>query len=79
MGSFNSDEYTYLEQREPLSTLKHLSWRKCFFEKVTQLSQGNSILDATASNTNVFLSRETCVSSTQLNKPIRNKESLFPH
>jgi hypothetical protein len=36
------------------------------------------MLDATASNTYHFLLKDTCVSSTHLNTPIWNKESLPP-
>jgi hypothetical protein len=35
------------------------------------------VLDAPASNTDGFLSRDTCVSSTHLNRPFRNKMRLF--
>jgi hypothetical protein len=42
------------------------------------LSQGNNVLDATSSNTYGFLSGDICVSSTQLYRPIWNKESLLP-
>jgi hypothetical protein len=59
-------------------TLKHLSCMKCSFEKLTQFSQGNNVLDAPASYTNVSLSRDTGVSSTQLNRPIWNNVSLSP-
>jgi hypothetical protein len=34
------------------------------------------MLDAAAANTDGFLSRDTCVSSTQLNRSIWNKERL---
>jgi hypothetical protein len=36
------------------------------------------MLDAPASNVDGFLWRDTCISSTQLNRPISNKESLSP-
>jgi hypothetical protein len=63
MGFFNSAEYTYLEQTEPISTLKHLSCSLDSFQKLPQFSQGNNVLDAPASNTDGFLLRDTCVSS----------------
>jgi hypothetical protein len=44
MGFFNSDEYTYLEQTEPISTLKHQSCRKESFVTLTQFSQGKNVL-----------------------------------
>jgi hypothetical protein len=34
------------------------------------------VLDVSASNTDGFLSRDTCVPSSQLNRPILNKEIL---
>jgi hypothetical protein len=67
MYFFNSPEYAYLEETEPISTLKNLSCRKYSFQKLTQFSLGNNVLDAPASNTISFLLRETDVSSTQLN------------
>jgi hypothetical protein len=38
------------------------------FQKLNHFSQGNNVLDITASNTNGFLFRDTCVSLTQLNR-----------
>jgi hypothetical protein len=55
----NLAEYPYLEQREPISTLKNTSGQKNSFQKLTQLSQGNNVLGASASNTYGFLSRDT--------------------
>jgi hypothetical protein len=59
-----------LEQTEPISTLKNLSCRKYSFQKLCQFSQGNNVLDAPASNTSGFITRDTYVSSPQLNRPI---------
>jgi hypothetical protein len=61
-------EFAYLEQTEPISTFKILSCRKYSFQKLTQFSQGNNVLENPASNTDGFLSRHTCISSTQLNR-----------
>jgi hypothetical protein len=58
--------------------MKNLSSRKFSFQKVMQFSQGNNVLDAPASSTDSPLSKDTCVSSTQVNRDIRNKESLSP-
>jgi hypothetical protein len=52
---FKSTEKALLEQTEPISTLKHLSCRKNSFQKQTQLSQGNNVLDAPAFTTDDFL------------------------
>jgi hypothetical protein len=52
---FNLAEESYLEQKEPVSTLKHLNFRRCSFQKVAQFPQGNNMLDAVASNIDGFL------------------------
>jgi hypothetical protein len=67
-----------VDQNEPFSTLKTLSCRKHSFQKLTQLSQRHNELDAAASNIGGFLWRDTRVSSSQLNRPIGNEESLSP-
>jgi hypothetical protein len=51
---FNSAEYACLEQREPVSNLNNLSCRRYSFQKLTQFTQGNKVIDATASNTDSF-------------------------
>jgi hypothetical protein len=73
---FNLAEEAYLEQNEPFSTLKTMICRKYSFQKQTQFSQGNNVLDATASNIDGFLWRGSCVFSIQLNRPIWSKQSL---
>jgi hypothetical protein len=78
MCFFCSDEYAYLEQKQSISTLKLLSCRKNSFQKLSQYAWGNKVLDATACKTDGFLSRETCLSSTYLNRPIWNIMSLSP-
>jgi hypothetical protein len=52
--------------------------RKYFFQKLTQFSQGNNVIHAAASNTHSFLSKDICVSSSHLNRPLMNKVSLSP-
>jgi hypothetical protein len=59
-----------------MSTLKNLSYRKCSFQKLTQFLQKYNVLDALASNINDFLWINTCVSSTELNRPIWKRKSL---
>jgi hypothetical protein len=54
----------YLEQTEPISTMQTLIYKKYSFQTQTQFSQGNNLLEAPASNTDVLLSRDKCVSST---------------
>jgi hypothetical protein len=50
MYFLNSAELAYLEQTDPISTLKRLSCRKYSFQKLTQFSPGNNMLDVPASN-----------------------------
>jgi hypothetical protein len=61
-----------------ISPLKHLSWRIYSSQKLTQISQRNSGLDAAASNTDGFVWRDAYVSSTQLGRPTWNKISFSP-
>jgi hypothetical protein len=64
MYFFSSAEKAYLEQNEPSHTLKTMIFRKDSFEKLTQFSFGNNVLDGPASNTDGFLLSDICVSST---------------
>jgi hypothetical protein len=66
-------------KKERISTLKNLSCRKCSFHKLTQFSQGINVVPGESCNINVFLWRDTCVSLTQLNKPVWNKGIAYPH
>jgi hypothetical protein len=75
----NSPEQVYIKQTEPISTLKHLRCRKFSIQKLTQFSQGNNVLHAAASNPDGFLGRDTCVTSTQPNRPVLNKMSISPY
>jgi hypothetical protein len=52
-----------MEQNDPFYPLKDLSCNNYSFQILTQLSQGNNVPDATASNTDGFLFRDMCVSS----------------
>jgi hypothetical protein len=65
-----------MENIEPISTLKSVICRKYIFQKLTQFSQGNNVLDASAPNIGVSLWRDVCVSSTQMNSPTWNKKNL---
>jgi hypothetical protein len=76
MPSLNLIKYAFLEQIEPISTLKTMIWRKYSFQKVTKFPQGNNVPDAHASNTDGCVCRDTCISSTQLKRSIWNKMSL---
>jgi hypothetical protein len=77
MSFFNSAVYANLEQKLPFSPLKTLIGRHYSFEKLTQYSQGNNVLDAPSSNINGFLSRDTCVSSNQVNRPHLEQNEHF--
>jgi hypothetical protein len=59
----NSPEYAYLDQNEPFPTLKVMISRKYSFQKLTQFSQENNVLDASPLNTDGVHSRGTCISS----------------
>jgi hypothetical protein len=60
-------------QTELIFKVKHLSCRKDCFQKLTEFSQGKNVLDAPASTRDGFLCRDTCVSSSQLKRPIWNE------
>jgi hypothetical protein len=62
-----------LQNNVYFSTFRTQTGRQYSFQKLTQFSQGNNVLDAPHSNVGGFLSRNICVSSTQLNRPILNK------
>jgi uncharacterized HAD superfamily protein len=76
MGFIKSDEYTNWEETDPNSSFKNISCRKDSFQKLTKFSQGNNVLYAATSNRDGFLWRVTCVSSSQVNLPIWNKDGL---
>jgi hypothetical protein len=57
-------------------TLKQLSCRKYYFQKLIQFSQWNNALDSPTSNTDGFLLRDTCVPSTQLNNLLEKNETF---
>jgi hypothetical protein len=76
MCFINSPEYTYLEQREPDSTFKNKSCRKYSFQKQSLFSQGNNVLHTAGTNLDGFVRRDTCATSTSLNRPTWNKMSL---
>jgi hypothetical protein len=70
-------EEANLEQNEPFSTEKILILGSYSFQNQIQFGQGNSVLDAPASNRDCFLARNTCVSSLEPSRAIWNKMSLF--
>jgi len=58
-------ESACLEQNEPHSNLKTMICSKYSFQKLTQFSLVNNVLDALDSATDGFLLRDADVSSTQ--------------
>jgi hypothetical protein len=52
--------------------------KEVFLQERSQFSQGNSVLDVSASHTDCILLKNACVSSTYLNRPIWKKMSLSP-
>jgi hypothetical protein len=64
MCFFNSAEWAHLEQNVCLCQLKNLMGRQYSYQKLTQLYQGNHVLDAHASKLDDFLLRGMCVFST---------------
>jgi hypothetical protein len=58
------------ETRWASSTLKMEICRVYSFQKLTEFSQGHTVLDVAASKIDGFLWRDTCGSSTQLDRPI---------
>jgi hypothetical protein len=50
--------------KQSISPLETPEFRKYSFQKLTQFSQGNNVLDALGSNTDGFLSSSSSVSST---------------
>jgi hypothetical protein len=68
-----------LKQREPISPLKILSCRKYSFQKLTKFSQEKNALDVPASNVDVFLWRDTCVSSSQMCMGLFGTNTAYVH
>jgi hypothetical protein len=78
MCFFHLGEWPYLEQNEPLKTWKILICRKYSFQRVTEFSHGNNVLQTEASSIDGFLRRDICFTSTQLKRTIWIKHSLSP-
>jgi hypothetical protein len=73
-----SAEQTYLEENVNFSRLKCVTFRKYSFQNTLQLSKGINVLNAVVSIVHGYLWRDTCVSLTQLNRPIWRKQSISP-
>jgi hypothetical protein len=78
MCFFNSAEKAYLDPNVRFNPLKILKGRQYSFQKLIQFSQVNKVLNSPASNLDGLPSRDTWVSSTQLNRPIWSKLSFSP-
>jgi hypothetical protein len=57
--------------------MEYSKLQEIFPSKLTEFTQENYVLDGTASKRDVFLSRDTCDSSSKLYRPLWNKMSLF--
>jgi hypothetical protein len=66
-----------LKKNETFYTLKTLICRKYNVKKLTPFLQVNNVLVAPPSDTNGFLSIDTYVKSTQLDKPIETKRAYL--
>jgi hypothetical protein len=53
--------------------MKTMIFWKYSFQKLTEFSQGNNVVNAAPANINGFLWGDTCVSSNQLSRPIWSK------
>jgi hypothetical protein len=58
--------------------LENFDLQEELLSKITEFSQENNVLESAASFIDGFFWRDTCVSSTQVNRPIWSKQSLFP-
>jgi hypothetical protein len=76
MCFFNWAEKTYLEQAGTIGTWKTLTCREYSFQTLCKFSEANNVLDVATSNIDGFPWRDTCVSSTQLNRTYRSKQRL---
>jgi hypothetical protein len=63
----------FWKKNVPFYPLKSMIGRPYSSQKLTQCLQGNNMEDVSGSNIDGFPSRDTCVCSTQLNRPIWNK------
>jgi hypothetical protein len=66
-------ECAYLEESDHISNLKNLSCRNYSIQNSTQCSQGNNMLECPDSNTDRFISRDICVSSSWMHRTIGKK------
>jgi hypothetical protein len=57
--------------------MKIMICQKYSFQKLTEFSQGDNVVDAVAAKIDGYLWGDTCVSSTQRNRPIWSKQSQF--
>jgi hypothetical protein len=62
-----------LRQNVRFYPLKTLKGRQYSFQKLIQFSLVNKVLNAPACILDGFLLRDTCISSTELNRPMWNK------
>jgi hypothetical protein len=58
--------------------LEKAKLQEVYVPKLTHFSQGTHVLDTAACNTFGLLFSDTCISSTEMNRPISNKEREHP-
>jgi hypothetical protein len=63
-----------LETNRAYLHLQKAKLQEVYVPKLTHFSQANHVLDTAACHTRVLLFSDTCISSTEMNRPILNKE-----
>jgi hypothetical protein len=76
MWFLNLAQQSNCEKTVPISTLKGMLSTKCSFQEVTQFSLCNNILNTPNPNQDSFLVSDMWVTSTELNRPIWNKDPI---
>ena len=78
MSFFNLAEYIYLQQNETFSYLK-TEFQDVFVSKTNSILQVNKVLDTAASKKDGYLCRDTCVSSTDMKRPLEGIRPYLRH
>jgi hypothetical protein len=67
-----------LETNRAYLHLEKAKLQDVYVPKPTHFSQGNHVFHTAACNTDGLLFSDTCISSTEMNRPISNKERQHP-
>jgi hypothetical protein len=73
MCFFNSPKKTYFFFTNKHLPLENHDGQVLFLSKTYSILMGKQVLDASPSNSDVFLLRDACVSTIQLNRPFWKK------